>query len=235
MPSTIATSGTRANRARTTSAAAFDDLQPMCCCGSASAASVASSDHPCAAPIVGAVRSAALLPASSVPAPLQRLRGRRGARHGSGRHGHWRVLRGRDVGELPLHHHAKLREMAAARALELRDVRLELPDLVAAALQISLRLGARLAEDELRLALRLLADLAAKLLRAHERVVQRLVALAERAELLVKALRLRLELLGLARQPLELLRDLRAELLHALGIVAAQRCGRSRSAARRAA
>ena len=68
----------------------------------------------------------------------------------------------------------------------------------------------------------LLADLAAELLGADERVVQRLVTLAEGPKLLVESLGLRLELLRLARQPLELLRDLLPELLDPLGVVAAQ-------------
>ena len=69
---------------------------------------------------------------------------------------------------------------------------------------------------------RLLADLAAKLLRRDERVVDRLVALAKRAQLLVKAARLGVEILIDSRQALELLGDLLAELIDALGIEAAQ-------------
>ena len=106
-------------------------------------------------------------------------------------------------------------------------LRLQMPDLGRGLLEIRARPRPRLAQDELRLALRLLADLAAQLLRADERVVERLVALAKRAQLLVEALRLGVELLGLARQPLELLGHLLAELLDALGIVAAQRLPKS--------
>ena len=76
---------------------------------------------------------------------------------------------------------------------------------------------------ELPFLLRLLADLAAQLLRGDERFVDRLVALAERAQLLVKAARLGVEILVDARQPLELLGHLLAKLIDALGIVAAQR------------
>ena len=99
----------------------------------------------------------------------------------------------------------------------------QVADLIPAPLEDLLGFAARLTKDQLRLALRLLADLAAKLLRTDQRVVERLVALAERAELLVKSLLLRLELLSLARQALELLRHLLAELLDTLGIVSAQR------------
>ena len=58
---------------------------------------------------------------------------------------------------------------------------------------------------------------------ADQRVVERLVALAERAQLLVEAPRLGVEILIDARQPLHLLGDLIPELIDARGIVAAQR------------
>ena len=99
----------------------------------------------------------------------------------------------------------------------------QVANLIPAPLENLLRFPARLAKDELRLTLGLLADLPAKLLGADERVVERLVALPERTKLLVKSLRLRLELLRLPRQALQLLRHLLAELLHAFGIVSAQR------------
>src|SRR5262249_7616914 len=70
---------------------------------------------------------------------------------------------------------------------------------------------------------RLFADLAAQLLRRYQRVVDRLVALTEGTELFVKTARFGVELLVDARQPLELFGHLLAELIHTLGIEAAQR------------
>src|SRR6185437_10218490 len=69
----------------------------------------------------------------------------------------------------------------------------------------------------------LLANLAAELLRRDERFVDRLVALAKGAELLVKAARFVVEVLVDAREPLQLFGHLVAELVHPLGIVAAER------------
>ena len=83
--------------------------------------------------------------------------------------------------------------------------------------------------------LRLLADLAAQLLRRDERLVDRLVALAERAQLLVEAARLRVEILIDARQPLELLGDLIAELVRRARDRSRAALCRTRSAERRAA
>jgi hypothetical protein len=60
-------------------------------------------------------------------------------------------------------------------------------------------------------------------LRADQRIVERLVALAEGAELLVEPARLGVELLALAREALELVGDLLAELVDTRLVVAAQR------------
>jgi hypothetical protein len=81
----------------------------------------------------------------------------------------------------------------------------------------------RFAKNQLRLALRLLANLTSKLLRRDQCVVQCLVTLAERAQLLVKASRLRIEILIDSREPLHLLGNLVPELIDARRIVAAQR------------
>src|SRR5262249_12854633 len=133
------------------------------------------------------------------------------------------LLGGGNLGEMPFHQIAQLREIRATRVLESRHAVLNPANLSARVLDDPSCLGARFAQDELRLFVRLLADVAAQLLRRNQRLVDRLVTLAERAKLLVKSTSLGLELLIQARQSLQFLGHLVAELVHALGIVAANR------------
>src|SRR5215831_10175350 len=107
--------------------------------------------------------------------------------------------------------------------LETRDAFLHPADFAARLLDDAVRLGPCLPDDELPFLVGLLADVAAELLRGDQCLVDRLVPLAERAELLVEALGFGLELLVEARQAFQLLGDLVAELVDALGIVAANR------------
>ena len=122
------------------------------------------------------------------------------------RSGRRRLLGRGDLRQLALDQHAHLREIRAPRAIERRDLILDAADFGARLVEHPLGFRARFAHDQLRLLLRLLADLAAQLLRRDERVVDRLVALAKRAQLLVEAARLRLEILVDARRAARALR-----------------------------
>src|SRR5690348_16011192 len=99
---------------------------------------------------------------------------------------------------------AHLREIRAARALEILELALHAAHLATRGLDDALRFGLRLADDEPRLALGLLARLLAHLLRGDERLVQRAIALAEGAELLVERARLLVEVLIDAREAFHL-------------------------------
>src|SRR5262249_21978868 len=100
---------------------------------------------------------------------------------------------------------------------------LDTPHLGARLVEEAFGLRACLADDELPFLFGLLPDLVAQLLRGDQRVIDRLVSFTKRSELFVKPARLGVEILIDARQPLELLGDLIAELVDALGIVAADR------------
>src|SRR5205823_5117041 len=114
-------------------------------------------------------------------------------------------------------------QICPSRAVEIIKLFLHAPHIGFGGLDDSLALPLRLAKNQLCLALCLLADFTAQLLRRDQRIVQRLVALAERPQLLVKATRLRIEVLIDARQAFHLLGNLIPELIDARGIVAAQR------------
>ena len=113
--------------------------------------------------------------------------------------------------------------MIPARPLQGIELGAELADIGPRGLEKLFSFRARLAKDQLRLAIGLLARFGAQLLRGDERIIEGLVALTKRAQLFVKSLGLRLEFLVHARQPLQLIRDLVAELVHARLVVSAQR------------
>src|SRR6476661_4638961 len=220
VPRMTATSGTRSNRPRTTSAARST-------CSSVGGPSSISWRS---LPSVPAADTATLLLHQRVQPRGRGVRGplrlfgprcRRGSTHGGLRHG--RGFRRFDFHELALDHRPELRQVRTPRAYQALDLILEAAGFGTDGLEVALDLCSRLAHHELRLAIRLFTNLRPKLLRRDERVVERLVALAERAKLLHGPLRFLLELLIRAAEPLHFGRDLVAELVDPRLVVAAQR------------
>src|SRR5690606_8345373 len=127
------------------------------------------------------------------------------------------------LGDVPFGDRPQLSEVGATRAVELLDVRLQRRNLLPRLRDDLLRRRLRLAAHQLGLARRLVLHFLAQLLRRDQGLVDRLVALAVMLELLVAVADLGLELAIRADQALEFLRQLLAELVHALAVVAAHR------------
>ena len=111
------------------------------------------------------------------------------------------LLRGRDLGQLPLDHHAELREIVrAARARAPRAASCSCGSRARALLDDASRASARASRRMSCASRSACSRISPRSCCARdERVVDRLVALAKGAQLLVEALRLRVELLRLTR------------------------------------